>query len=177
MRLPKLLLVLCLCIAAQPALAGPLEDGLVAYRKGDWTTALTLLRPLAEQGNAQAQERLGRLYERGKAVPRDYPQALEWHLKAAEQGDAAAQSHAGFLYRSGATGRQDYAEALKWYRRAAEQGNRLAQVGLGYMYAGAEGVELDGSARAPTRAMHWASSPWGRCTRSARACRATRSRP
>ena len=150
MRLPKPLLVLCLCAVtwalSLPALACPLEDGHAAYRKGDWTTAVTLLRPLADQGNAEAQERLGRLYERGRGVPRDYAQALEWHLKAAEQGDAAAQSHAGFLYRSGATGRQDYAEALKWYRRGAEQGNRLAQVGLGAMYAGAEGVELDAAA-------------------------------
>src|SRR5579864_2366001 len=42
MRLPRLPLVLFLCAAAVPALAGPLDDGLAAYRKGDWTAALAL---------------------------------------------------------------------------------------------------------------------------------------
>ena len=48
MRLLKMLLVLFVC-AAGPAVAGPLqdwlfEDGLDAYNKGDYATALRLLR-------------------------------------------------------------------------------------------------------------------------------------
>jgi hypothetical protein len=33
--------------------AGPFEDAIVALDKSDYTTALRLLRPLAEQGNAK----------------------------------------------------------------------------------------------------------------------------
>jgi uncharacterized protein len=47
--------------------AGPLEDGQAAYNRGDYATALKLFRPLAEQGNADAQNNLGWLYERGAA--------------------------------------------------------------------------------------------------------------
>jgi hypothetical protein len=35
--------------------AGPYEEALAAYGHGDYVTAIQLLRPLAEQGNAEAQ--------------------------------------------------------------------------------------------------------------------------
>jgi len=47
-------LVVSLSLAG-PVLAGPYEDGKAAYKRGDYTTALLLWRPLAEQGNALAQ--------------------------------------------------------------------------------------------------------------------------
>jgi TPR repeat protein len=37
------------------AMAGPLEDGEGAYHRGDYAEAMRLLRPLAEQGDANAQ--------------------------------------------------------------------------------------------------------------------------
>ncbi len=41
------------------AAAGPLEEGFAAYDRGDYATALRLFRPLAEQGDADAQYNLG----------------------------------------------------------------------------------------------------------------------
>jgi hypothetical protein len=41
---------------AGAAVAGPFEDGVAAYQRGDYATALQLLRPLAERGNAEAQQ-------------------------------------------------------------------------------------------------------------------------
>jgi uncharacterized protein len=58
------------------AIAGPLEDGQAAYRRGDYATELALLRPLADQGNAVAQTGLGWMYEYGHGVPQDYAEAL-----------------------------------------------------------------------------------------------------
>lgn len=52
--------------------AGPLEDGDKAVRYGDYTTALRLWRPLAERGDAEAQFRLGSLYELGESGMQDY---------------------------------------------------------------------------------------------------------
>jgi hypothetical protein len=37
---------------AAPAAAGPLEDGDAALKRRDYQTAVRLVRPLAEQGNA-----------------------------------------------------------------------------------------------------------------------------
>jgi TPR repeat protein len=46
--------VLALGLAASVA-AGPLEDGLAAYSRGDYATAMRLWRPLADRGEADAQ--------------------------------------------------------------------------------------------------------------------------
>jgi hypothetical protein len=55
LRLLKLLLVLLARAAVRPAFAGPYEDGLATHKRGDYATALLLWRPLADQGDADAQ--------------------------------------------------------------------------------------------------------------------------
>jgi TPR repeat protein len=57
---------------AQMASAGPLEDGAVAHKRGDYATALKLWRLMAEQGDARAQFSLGAMYQRGQGVTQDY---------------------------------------------------------------------------------------------------------
>ena len=58
-------IVLLLSLAA-PVAAGPLEDANAAYGRGDYATALRLLRPLADQGDADAQINLGFMYANGR---------------------------------------------------------------------------------------------------------------
>jgi hypothetical protein len=132
-------LVALLALAA-PVWAGPLEDGVAAYQRNDFVTALSLWRPLAEQGDAMAQGKLGLMYDLGRGVPQNYAEAVKWYRKAAEQGHAVPQTLLGYMYREGRGVPQDYAEAIKWYRKAAEQGNDFAQRFLGVMYEQGEGV-------------------------------------
>ena len=87
--------------------------------------------PLAEQGNALAQNRLGVMYEYLRGVPQNYAEAVKWYRKAAEQGLASAQSNLGTMYRNGQGVPENDAEAIKWYRRAAKQGFAEAQHNLG----------------------------------------------
>ncbi len=61
-----------------PAWAG-FDEGLAAYERGDFETALREWEPLAEQGDAQAQTRLGSMYATGDGVPNDYPVAARWY--------------------------------------------------------------------------------------------------
>ena len=49
---------LMLVAIAGAAVAGPLEDFAAAYTRGDYVTALRIIRPLADQGNADAQSDL-----------------------------------------------------------------------------------------------------------------------
>jgi TPR repeat protein len=48
--------------SAGTAFAGPFEDGVAALDRRDYATALLLLRPLAENGNADAQINLANMY-------------------------------------------------------------------------------------------------------------------
>ena len=109
-----LLIVGALLSLGQVANAGPYEDGLAAYKQRDYATALKLLRPLAEQGNAAAQNVLGVMYEIGRGVPQDDMEAVKWFRLSAEQGDAAAQTSLGVMYDNGQGVPQDYKEAVRW---------------------------------------------------------------
>jgi TPR repeat protein len=50
---------------------GSLEDGKVAFQRGDYAAAIRHWRPLAEQGEYPAQSDLGYMYEKGYGVPKD----------------------------------------------------------------------------------------------------------
>ncbi len=146
-KLAGLALIATLCAGLTlgltvPAWAG-FDEGLAAYQRGDYATALRDWRPLAEQGNANAQFFLGLMYGNGLGVPRDYAKALQWWRKAAEQGVAGAQYNLGIMYDTGRGVPQDYAEAARWYRKAAGQGDATAQFNLGFMYGNGQGVPQD----------------------------------
>jgi TPR repeat protein len=126
-----------------PASAGPLEDAAAAYSKQDYATALKLWRPLANKGNAEAQNRLGTMYYLGKGVEQDQAEAVKWFRRAADRGYAGAQINLATAYGEGYGVKRDMSQAAKWYRRAAEQGNALAQNNLGVMYSKGEGVSRD----------------------------------
>ncbi len=122
-------------VQAQGACApGQLDQGRVAFWANRLAEAVSLWRPCAEQGLADAQYNLGLMYQNGHGVPQDDAEAARWYRLAAEQGYADAQLNLGVMYENGLGVLQDYAEALRWYRLAAEQGLALAQANLGLMY-------------------------------------------
>ena len=116
------------------ALAAPLLVSAPAVPGAEPDAYLQRLLARAEQGDANDQERLGFMYERGVGVPQDDAKAAHWYRKAAEQGHARAQASLGAMYEWGVGVPQDDAKALHWYRKAAEQGNALGQWSLGNMY-------------------------------------------
>jgi TPR repeat protein len=115
-------LVVAVLMVDDGAVAEPLEDATAADQRGDYGTVLKLLTPLAEQGNAVAQARLGLLYEEGRLGGRDP------RLQVGDQEQGVPQD----------------TEAVKWYRRSADQGNASAQIILGLKYEyGRNGVPED----------------------------------
>ena len=97
-------------------------------------------REKAEQGDANAQLKLGLMYVKGEGVPQNYEEAAKWTRKAAEQGHAWAQEKLGQMYHYGMGVPTHYGEAAKWTRKAAKQGNAGAQLFLGQMYHYGVGV-------------------------------------
>ena len=129
--------------AETPPAEANFNAGVAAYKQGDYATVVRELRPLAKQGDANAQYKLGFMYDKGLGVPQDYARAVEWYRKAAEQGVAGAQYNLGVMYYNGQGVPQDYAKAVEWYRKATEQGYADAQYNLGVMYDHGRGVPQD----------------------------------
>jgi hypothetical protein len=133
-------------ILAGSVFAGPIEDftaARAALLKGDYTTALHLLRSLASQQFAGAKYLLGMMYSNGMGVPKDYSAAFKLQSEGAEQGHALSQYEVGAMYDGGLGVTKNQAEAVRWFRRSAEQGYGMAQVNLGAMYATGDGVPQD----------------------------------
>ena len=104
------------------AFAGPFEDALAAYDRHEYGTALQLMRPLAEQGSAEAQNGMGALYYHGYGVTQDFKEALKWYRLAAAQGHLNAQVNLGSMYYEGEGVAEDLVHSHMWLSIAAERG-------------------------------------------------------
>ena len=139
--------LICWCatllLLATPAAAQDFDKGLAAARAGDFATAVAQWRPLAEDGNAEAQFNLGALYESGLGVPKNLGDAAGWYVLAAAQGQVSAQYNLGVMYAEGRGVERDYTRAAEWLRRAAEQGHAKAQYNLAVLYQTGHGVPKD----------------------------------
>jgi hypothetical protein len=91
-RLGVLLIGVSLAIVPRPAVAGPFEDGIIAYAQGKYVDAIQLLRPVAEDGNADARLILGSIYQDGGfGVPRNSVHAYVWFALAMVSADPASK--------------------------------------------------------------------------------------
>lgn len=131
-------------MASRPAPVQPPEVGSPAAAPGESTHSPEeqQARQAAEQGNPEAQYRLGVLYATGRGVVRNYSEAARWYRKAADQGHTQAQYELGRLYAQGLGVSRDDTEAAKWYRLAAEKEYTPAQHLLGHLYANGQGLEM-----------------------------------
>ncbi|MBQ7064514.1 MAG: elongation factor Tu [Firmicutes bacterium] len=120
-----------------------LQEGNEYFDKGDYEKSCELYRKAAEAGNAEAQNKLGFSYSKGKGVEKNTDEALNWYTKAAKKGYPAAQNNLGYYYYKGIGVEQDYHKAVHWFEKAADQGNASAQEGLGTCYRYGFGTKKD----------------------------------
>jgi hypothetical protein len=99
----------------------------VASDRANYSTALKVWLPLAQDGDSKAQVYVGEIYEKGVGSQPDYAQAATWYEKAAGKGDTNALYHSAFLYEQGLGVNKDPVRALNLYRQAAglKKGNDL----------------------------------------------------
>src|SRR5450631_1350726 len=123
MRRILLALVIALTVIALPGVTFAISD----------EETVRLLKRDADQGNANAQGRLGYFYETGRGgLAKDDREAARLYRLAADQGNASARNNLGGLYRDGRGGlTKDDREALRLFKLAADQGNAYGQLNLG----------------------------------------------
>ncbi len=78
-----LALVLVASLSAEPQ-----ADVKAALDRKDYAAALAMIQPLAQKGEAWAQNTLGLMYFSGEGVPQDYVQAHKWYNLAASRFSA-----------------------------------------------------------------------------------------
>ena len=84
-------------------------------------------RKAADQGDADAQWRLGLRYYAGEGVPKDVVEAIKWFRKAAEQGHSKSQCSLGVMYQYGRGVPQSDIEAYAWFSVSTTNGYEDAE--------------------------------------------------
>jgi len=127
------------------------EAASVAYEAGDYAKARSIWQPMADKGDMYAQYAIGRLYEKGRGVDRDFATAVKWYRQAAEKGHADSQYRLAVGYGYGLGVKKDETLAVMWLRKAAANGQKRAQKSLGKAYEDG----LFGLPRDPAQAKYW----------------------
>lgn len=92
----------------------------------------------ANQGNAEAQRKIGVCYYNGKGVTQDFKEAVKWFHKADEKCIPLAQYNLGICYKNGQGVARDLGEARRWFQKATFYGNALAREALKDLTIGEE---------------------------------------
>lgn len=141
--LSRILPLVVVLLSPAIGLCGDLEKGLEAYNIGDYETSLSECQPLADEGIADAQFCVGRLYANGFGVVMDDAQALHWYGLAAEQGQNEARYSLGVMHANGWGVDMNDEVAATWFRKAAETGFILAVTSFADLCQRGMGVEQD----------------------------------
>lgn len=97
----------------------------------------------AEQGDRDAQYKVGDHYYHGLGIPRNFVEAVKWYKKSAEQGNAWGENNLAVCYANGRGVPKNEKEAFHWYTIAAKQGHAPAQSNLGACYFYGLGTSVD----------------------------------
>lgn len=134
-RIPALLLLLALAVAAPAKAQPPYEEAVSLYEDKDYKGARTIAEALAKKGDARAMAMLGVLYQKGQGVTADLNEAAEWYSQSADKGNVGAQYSLGEIYLNGMLGEADPERGRYWMEKAAKQGKPEAEHRMGLLAA------------------------------------------
>lgn len=132
-----LLLISNICLAVT------LEKAIEAYEFEEYVNAFKWLKPWANDGDPDAQYRLGLLYEKGNGVDLNTRLALKWYRLAAQDGHRAAKRRLENLRKSASNVGGTESVATQWYQDSAEEGDPEAQYNLAFMLETGWSVPVD----------------------------------
>lgn len=127
-------------LSAAPAMAQQsVADGITAWQSGDHVRAVSIWRPLADKGDADAAFNLGQAYRLGRGVATDFSRARHYFEIAGNKGHVDAQTNLGLiLFNNG-----DRSTAIRWLRLAAGNAEPRAMLVYGTALFNGDGVPID----------------------------------
>ncbi len=108
--------------------------GSVVFLQKAAPARFTSWQQLANEEDPIAQLFVGRCYQEGIMVPRDYAAANAWLNKSATQGNHFAMHTLGLAHEVGQGVAANRSEALGWYTKAANLGNTVSMRAVGILY-------------------------------------------
>lgn len=110
--------------------------GDAARRGGHYEQAANLYEKRANQGDPQAVQKLGHLYNLRPGLPEDHKKAVHWYKRAIELGDIPSHWFVGVIYREGGGNiSKDNQLAEYFFKEGAEKGQHYSMYDLAGMHA------------------------------------------
>lgn len=122
------------------------EDGMQAYYKGDYRTALAKWKNSAGRDNAYAQCEIGKLYFSGgidNAISKNPAEAFRWFQLSANAGNVEALGFIAMMTQSGTGVEKNEKLAYELLQKAAFAGDQQALLAMGEYYFQAKNVKPD----------------------------------
>ena len=138
--------------------------GVILRNRGQYAEAIAWLEQADEKGNKHAPNTLGKIYEKGQGVDRNYSRAVQYYRVAVARGNNNAMANLGWAWSHGYGMPANIDSAIEWYTRAARAGVDFAQNNLGntYLKQGKIAAALDWTQKAANQqyAPAWANLGW-----------------
>jgi len=115
-------------LLAAPTVWASLDAAMKAWAAGDYNAAAKILKPKADEGDAEAQFNLGLYYFQGLSGSRNYSEAARLFLAAAEQGHVMAANNLGAMYLEGRGIPASPTDAWFWFATVAQRGDAAGGV-------------------------------------------------
>lgn len=125
-------------VLSAPAMAD-VKDGVDAWGRGDYKTAVGEWQGPASAGDPDAQFNLAQAYKLGRGVPMSLAEAERWYKRAANQGHLQANDNYGLILFQA----KRRSEALPYLQTSANRGEPRAQYVLGTGHFNGDFVEKD----------------------------------
>ncbi len=113
------------------------------HKAGMYSDAFRAAMTGADLGSGQAMAIVGSMYQNGKYVSQDAPEALRWLEKAGFAGNVVAMHFAAAMHLHAQGVPYNAQAAAEWYQAAADHGSSEAMANLGILYDNGQGVPYD----------------------------------
>lgn len=142
--MPNIQVVLCFIFLIPLSSANAGVDELNnRFENKNYQNMIQKYLPLAETGEASAQNEIAIVYMQGNGVIKDLDKAFVWFEKAAYQHHAEAQYYYAMFTLNGQSTQKSPEKAILWFKKAAQQGYVKAQSSLGILYMIGLGTKVD----------------------------------
>ena len=142
LNIRKYIFIIALCIGyftySSTAFANNFEKGKSAYLSHAWNLAVYELRPLADEGHAEAQLLMANMYSDGVGVKKNDKKARELYELSAHKGNNNAMLALATIYSDGVDVPKDKKKGAYWFTKSSEWGNQVAQFTLASMLINGE---------------------------------------
>ena len=107
------------CASMKPVI-GTYDEGIAAYKNGDYLVAMNILEPLADRSHNDAMYVVAEMYRFAQGVPQNYSIAYRWHLRGGKAGNPKSQLALSSMVEGGHGVAPNFWRSAQWSKCVVE---------------------------------------------------------